>query len=316
MTSNYVSNLGIKDWQPERLPDLTGKLFVITGGNSGIGAEAARVLGERGADLILACRSPQKAETARARLAKTIRGKVDLVTLDLSDLASIRDAAALVRTLAPKIDGLINNAGIMQTPEMKTRDGFELQFGTNHLGHFLWTSLLIDLVEAASGRVVQISSIAHRVGRINFGDLMFRSGYTPTKAYGQSKLANLMFALELDRRLAEAGSPASAIACHPGYSNTNLQSTGPTGFLHALYGPLNSLIAQPKERGAIPTLLAAAGVEAKRGAYYGPTGFLGMSGPVSDAHVASHALKKEDWKALWQASETLLDITFLPTPQA
>ena len=310
MADKLISSLGVKSWREDRLPDLTGETYVITGGNSGIGYDAARMLGEKGAHLILACRSLEKAEAAKQSLLKCVKGKVDLVKLDLSDTASIRAGAEAVRALTTQIDGLINNAGIMQTPPMKTADGFELQFGTNHLGHFLWTSLLLDLVEAAEGRVVQVSSIAHKFGRMRWGDLMFTSGYTPSKAYGQSKLANIMFAFELDRRLAAAGSPAKAMSCHPGYSNTNLQSTGPTGFLNGLYKVMNALMAQRQELGAVPTVLAAAGTEAKRGAYYGPTGFLDTRGPVSDASVAEHALITEDWARLWTASEKLLGIEF------
>lgn len=310
MADKIISSLGVKNWREDRLPDLTGKTYVITGGNSGIGFDAARMLGEKGADVILACRSPQKAQAAKADLEKLVKGKVELVTLDLSDSASIRSGAEEVRALTGKIDGLINNAGIMQTPEMKTKDGFEMQLGTNHLGHFLWTQLLFDLVEAAEGRIVQVSSIAHKFGRMKFDDLMFTSGYTPSVAYGQSKLANIIFAFELNRRLRDAGSKVSAYAVHPGYSATNLQSTGPTGWLNGIYKLTNALMAQPQELGAVPTVLAAAGTEAKPGAFYGPTGFMDTRGPVSDAGVAKHALNQDDWKRLWDESEKLLDIEF------
>ena len=296
----------VKNWKPEQLPDLSGKLYVITGGNSGIGFEAAKYLGARGADLILACRSPQKAEAARAALAHDVSGTVRLVALDLADMASIRAGAEAVRGMTPRIDGLINNAGIMQTPKMKTRDGFELQFGTNHLGHFLWSGLLIDLVEAARGRVVVVSSIAHKMGQMNFEDLMHEVNYTPSKAYAQSKLSNLIFAFELNRRLVTAGSPVMAVACHPGYSNTNLQSTGPTGILNAVYKLTNAMMAQPQALGAVPTVLAVAGTEAQPGAYYGPTGIFDARGPVGDAAIAPQALVKEDWKRLWNMSEALI----------
>ena len=312
MVNRLISSLGVNNWHEERLPILPGKLFVITGGNSGIGLEAARMLGERGADLILACRSMAKAEDAQRELEKTVTGNVDLVQLDLSNIASIREAADAVRAMVRSIDGLINNAGIMQTPQMLTADGFELQFDTNHLGHFLWTSLLLDLVEAAKGhgRVVQVSSIAHKTGQIQFDDPMFKAGYNSVKAYGQSKLANLMFALELDRRLEAAGSSAIAIACHPGYSATNLQSTGPRGLLNWFYKVTNMLLAQSQRQGAVPTVLAAAGAEAKRGAYYGPTGFYDMNGAVSDSFVAPQALNEEHWRRLWEMSEELLGIEF------
>ena len=311
MNEQTILQNKVENWREDRLPDLSGKCFVITGGNSGIGLEAAQMLGRKGADLILACRSPQKAASARMVLEATSSGKIELVTLDLADKSSIHRASDGVRAMTQRIDGLINNAGIMQTPKCQTADGFELQFGTNHLGHFLWTSLLLDRVEAAGGRVVQVSSIAHRVGRIHFGDLMGEKKYSSTKAYAQSKLANLMFALELDRRLAKAQSPAIAIACHPGYSNTNLQSTGPTGLLNMIYKPLNALIAQPSALGAVPTVLAAAGLEAQRGAYYGPTGFFDTRGPVSLSRIAPHALNLEQSARLWAESERLLGISFM-----
>ncbi len=305
-----IADSGFSDWRPARLPDLAGKTYVITGGNSGIGLEAARMLGKAGADLVLACRSTDKAEAARQDLSRDVSGSIDVVELDLSDLASVRAAAEAVGAGRTKIDGLINNAGIMQTPPSKTKDGFELQFGTNHLGHFLWTSLLIDRVEAAEGRVVVVSSIAHKYGRLHFDDLMLTSGYTPSRAYFQSKLANLVFAFELDRRLKAAGCKAIAIACHPGYSGTNLQSTGPRGFLNLLYKALNPLLSQSAEAGAIPTVLAAAGPEARRGAYYGPQKMSEARGPVGDALVEDRALDEAAAKRLWSVSEELVGEPF------
>ena len=230
--------------------------------------------------------------------------------LDLADLASIRRAAEDVGGRHDRIDGLINNAGIMQTPQRKTKDGFELQLGTNHLGHFLWTSLLMDRVEAAAGRVVVVASIAHKFGRIDLDDLMLEKSYTPTKSYSRTKLANVLFALELDRRLQEGGCKAVCIACHPGYSNTNLQSTGPTGLFNFIYKFTNPLLAQSSKAGAIPTVLAAAGVEAKRGAYYGPQGMGEARGRVSDALVADHAMDRGHWIGLWEASEALVGEPF------
>lgn len=312
MAEKTISNLGISDWREDRLTDLSGKLYVITGGNSGIGYEAARMLGEKGADLILACRSVSKAQSAKADLERSVKGYVNLVSLDLSDLSSVRAGAETIRGMTNRIDGLINNAGIMQTPQIKTRDGYELQFATNHLGHFLWTGLLLDLVEAAEGRVVVVSSIAHKMGkkRIDFDDLMGKAKYSKTDIYAQSKLANLMFAFELDRRLQAVDSKAIAIGCHPGYSATNLQSTGPTGLLNLIYKPLNALMAQGSHEGARPTVLAAAGPEAKRGAYYGPTGWMDAKGPVSDAKVASHALDETAQKRLWEISEKLVGFDY------
>jgi NAD(P)-dependent dehydrogenase (short-subunit alcohol dehydrogenase family) len=297
---------GFSNWTAKQLPDLTGKTYVITGGNSGIGFEAAKHLGNAGGDIVLACRSVAKAEDAAKTLRTQVRGQVDVVQLDLSDLFSVRKAAEEIRAKFSKIDALINNAGIMQTPELQTADGFEMQFGTNHLGHFLLSGLLIDAVEAAAGRVVTLSSIAHLSGEIRFDDLMGRKRYSPMDAYTQSKGANLLFALELDRRLLASGRKAISIGCHPGYTNTNLQSTGPTGIFNFIYKFTNPLLAQSPPDGALPTVLAAAGTEAKRGGYYGPTKIGGLRGPVGDAKVAPYILSIDTAKKLWDESEKLV----------
>lgn len=297
---------GFSNWTADRLPDLKGKLYVITGGNSGIGFEAAKHLGKAGGDVVLACRSVAKAEDAAKELRTQVLGQVEVVRLDLGDLSSVRKAAEEMHAKYNKIDALINNAGVMQTPDQKTADGFEMQLGTNHLGHFLWSGLLFDLVEAAAGRVVTLSSIAHLSGEIRFDDLMGKKGYSPTRAYTQSKGANLIFAIELDRRLQASGSQAVSIACHPGYTNTNLQSTGPTGLFNFLYKFTNPLLAQSGSDGALPTVLAAAGAEAKRGGYYGPQRMGETRGPVADAKVASYALDKDTAKKLWDVSEKLI----------
>jgi NAD(P)-dependent dehydrogenase (short-subunit alcohol dehydrogenase family) len=302
---------GFSNWTADRLPDLTGKLYVITGGNSGIGFEAAKHLGKAGADVVLACRSVPKAEDAARELRQQVKGQVDVVQLNLSDLASVRAAAEELRGKYQKIHALINNAGVMQTPEQKTADGFEMQFGTNHLGHFLLSGLLIDLVEAAAGRVVTLSSIAHLSGEIRFDDLMGEKAYSPMSAYTQSKGANLMFALELDRRLKASGKKAISIACHPGYTNTNLQSTGPTGFFNFLYKITNPIFAQSGPDGALPTVLAAAGIEAKRGGYYGPQKMGETRGPVGDAKVAAYVLNDETARKLWEESEELVGYTWV-----
>lgn len=305
-----IKDSGFSNWAPDRLPDLSGKTYLITGGNSGIGLEAAKMLARAGGDIVIACRNPEKAAAAVKDVSAVAKGQVESVALDLASLASVRQCADAVKSRFSKLDALINNAGVMQTPQLETADGFEMQFGTNHLGHFLLAGLLFDLVKAASGRIVVVSSIAHKYGRIHFDDLMLAKGYDPTKAYTQSKLANLMFALELDRRLKAAGNPLWCVACHPGYSNTHLQSTGPAGFLNSLYKLLNPLFAQPAEKGAIPTVLAAAGAEALPGAYYGPNGFLEMRGPAGDAAVAERALKEEDARRLWEESEKLTGFRF------
>ena len=294
-------------WQAEDLPDLSGKLFVITGANSGIGFEAAKTLAKAGGDIVLACRSVAKAEVAAKALRQAYSTEISTLELDLGSLDSVRKAADELRSRHGKIDALINNAGIMQTPQLKTEDGFELQVGTNHLGHFLWTGLLIDLVEKAKGRVVVVSSLVHKFNALNLEDYMSEANYTGMGAYTQSKLSNLMFAFELDKRLRESGMAATCIACHPGYSSTNLQSTGPSGFWPYLYKAMNFLMAQEADQGGMPTVFAAAAPEAERGAYYGPQKMAEYRGPVGNAKVAEHALNQGQWKSLWQLSESLVD---------
>lgn len=304
-----LADSGFRDWKPSQLPDLSNKTFVVTGGNSGIGFEAAKYLGQASAKVIIACRNLEKGQEALQALSETSNSEVEMIQLDLASLSSVRKAAEELRTRVEKIDGLINNAGIMQTPEQKTEDGFEMQIGTNHLGHFLWTGLLIDLVEAANGRVVVVSSVAHKFGKLNFEDLMSKKKYSASNAYCQSKLANLSFALELDRRLKEKGSDTQCIACHPGYSATNLQSTGPAGVFNIAYKVLNKF-AQPQEMGAIPTVLAAAGTEAVRGGYYGPQGIMDSKGRVSDASVSPTATDELSAKRLWDESEKLVGLNW------
>lgn len=308
--ASYITDSGFKNWDPKQLPDLANKTFVVTGANGGLGYLCAKELGKRGANIVMACRSVSKAQEAKQSLEKIVNGWLEIVEVDLADMSSVRAGAAEVRKLAPQIDGLINNAGVMQTPESRTVDGFELQLAANHLGHFLWTAILLDLVEAASGRVVSVSSIAHKYGKIEFDDLMLENDYSPTTAYFQSKLANLMFSLELDRRLQKSGSKATAIAAHPGLSATNLQFSGPKGLWPSLYKVVMPLMSQSAERGVIPILLAAAGKEAKRGAYYGPTGIADMKGPIGDAAVTKLAQDHQAQERLWRESEKLVGRAF------
>lgn len=307
------SDFGLKGWTPERLPDLTEKTIAITGGNSGIGYEAARMLGARGATVTILCRNREKAEAAVASLKTAApAGKFDYVLLDLADLSSVRIADKKLRERYSKIDSLINNAGIMMVPKRElTVDGFETQFGVNHLGHFAFAGLLSDLVEAAGGRFVAVASLMHRYcPRIPFDNLMLERGYTPTRAYAQSKLANLIYALELNRRLEETGCTARSYACHPGYSDTNLQSTGPSRFVAAIMKPMNAIFAQPASRGAIPTVLCAAGLEAEAGGYYGPAGFQEMTGPVGAARIGRQARDESAAAHLWETSETLTGVVW------
>jgi len=307
MTKRTVVNSGFNTWNVDKLPDLTGKTYLITGGNAGLGFQTAKYLGAKGANLVLACRSLDKAARASSELRKTIKGNVEVLKLDLSDLACVRDAAQEAHRRFDKLDGLINNAGIMQCPKKETKDGFEMQVGTNHLGHFLFSGLMLDLVEAGKGRFVTLTSLANRVDGLKLDDFMSDKDYSPNGAYVKSKISNLMFALELDYRLRESGSSAISIACHPGYSNTNLQNAGPKGLLNAIYKVVNPLFAQQPAQGALSTVLAAAGKEAVRGAYYGPQKMWEMRGPVGDAQVGAHILAEETRQLLWAKSEDLVN---------
>ncbi|MGB5951522.1 MAG: oxidoreductase [Ornithinimicrobium sp.] len=302
----------VSNWKTRQLPDLTGKRYLITGGNGGLGLEAAAHLRHANATVFISSRSEAKGADAAARLT-TIpgAGTVAVVELDLASTDSIRQANDAVRELTDGLDAVINNAGVMQTPQRETADGFELQFGTNHLGHFLLNYLIFDLVETRAGRIVPVSSIAHRSAPgINFDDPMFSEKYSPTKAYSQSKLANLMYGLELARRLEAAGSDVMSVTAHPGYSATNLQSTGPTGALKSVYRVSNALMAQSATDGARPEVLAAAGKEAVNGAYYGPTKYGDTRGPVGESHISEAARNEADAKRLWTLSEDLLGITW------
>jgi NAD(P)-dependent dehydrogenase (short-subunit alcohol dehydrogenase family) len=301
-----ISNSGFRNWTPDRLPDLAGTRHLVTGGNAGLGYEASRLLAAENADVVIASRNEERTKRAVAELGKLGSGKIEWVTLDLSTLDSVRRAADDIGKRYDQLDAIVNNAGVMQTPETRTADGFELQLATNHLGHFLLNGLLFDLVEKAGGRIVAVSSIVHRRGRIHLDDLMLSDNYSPTRAYGQSKLANLIYALELDRRLKAAGSKVTAIACHPGYAATDLQRTGPRGFFNLLYRVTNPLFAQSAAAGAVPLALAAAGKEAKAGAYYGPTSRGDSGGPVGDSSVADAALDRDVAARLWEASEKLV----------
>ncbi|MEZ4318327.1 MAG: oxidoreductase [Myxococcota bacterium] len=298
-------------WTPDTLPDLTGKTYAITGGNSGLGLEAAKIFAEKGARVVITSRSEAKArEAIEAVKAHAPGADVDFVLLDLSEPASIEAAVPELIAKCPQMDALVNNAGVMQTPEVRTSEGFELQLATNHIGHFRLNSQLFPHLEACGGRIVVVSSIAHKLGRIALDDLMSEKRYDPTVAYGQSKLANLMYALELHRRLRARGSRVVAIACHPGYAATNLQSagvgmSGGSSFFRTVYAVTNKLVAQPAEKGAWPEVLAAADPDAEPGAYYGPTGIGDMRGPVGKSSISSAARDESVAAKLWEATEAL-----------
>lgn len=300
-------------WTPASLPDQSGKTFVITGGNSGLGLESMRILAGKGARVVFTARSERNATGAIEDVKKSVPGAdVDHVLLDLASLASVDAAAEALLSKCPRIDALLNNAGVMQTPASKTKDGFELQLGTNHLGHFRLGARLFARIEASAGRIVPVSSIAHKMGRIDLDDLFFeRRRYDPTTAYSQSKLANLLFGLELHRRLAARGSAVRSIPCHPGYAATNLQSAGVgmeggSKLLRAVYSVTNRVMAQPAEQGAWPLVFSAADASAVSGEYYGPTGFYQARGPVGVSPMTRNAKDEAVARGLWEKSEALV----------
>ena len=306
MTQDAGRQFGADGWTPDRLPALAGRTYVVTGGNSGVGFEACRLLSGRGAHVIMACRDQTRASAAVDAIeVGQPDAPIEYVLMDLSSLASVRRAATEIASRAESIDGLILNAGLMMLPRRKlTEDGFETQFGVNHLGHFLLASLLCDRVRVGGGRFVIVTSVAHGYGmkRIRFEDLAFETGYRPAHTYSHSKLANVLFGQELQRRLGESGAAMAAILVHPGWSATNLQSTGPGKFMKRMMGIGNALLAQSAERGSWPLVLAAADPEARAGRYYGPTRRRQLAGPVDLCPIAGCGRDEEAARRLWGVS--------------
>jgi NAD(P)-dependent dehydrogenase (short-subunit alcohol dehydrogenase family) len=290
-------------WTAADLPDLSGRTAVVTGANSGIGLVTARELARVGAHVVLAVRDPQRGRAAAA----SISGSTEVRRLDLADLASVRSFA---EAWDGELDVLINNAGVMAIPRQRSVDGFEMQFATNHLGHFALTNLLLPRV---TGRVVTVSSSAHRMGRIVLDDLNWeRRRYHPWAAYGQSKLANLLFTLELQRRLGATGASVRALAAHPGYAATNLQSHTGNAISSAMMAVANRLVAQSDEQGAWPTLFAATR-DVPGGSYIGPDGFQETRGYPTLVGRSTGAADGQTARSLWAASEALTATTFPAT---
>jgi NAD(P)-dependent dehydrogenase (short-subunit alcohol dehydrogenase family) len=296
-------------WTHASIPDLRGKTLIVTGGNSGIGYEAALALAAKGARVVLACRDRGKAQAAAEQIRKQApEGEVDVLGLDLASLASVRAFAEGVLDAYPALDVLVNNAGVMAIPRRTTADGFEMQLGTNHLGHFALTGLLLPRLLATPGaRVVTVSSTAHRPGRIRFDDLHGERSYGPWRAYAQSKLANLLFTYELQRRLDAAGAPLVAAACHPGYAATNLQFVAPemegSALKRAVMKLGNRLFAQSAAMGALPTLYAATAPGVRGGDYVGPDGLLENTGHPKVVRSSARSHDLEAARRLWQVSE-------------
>jgi NAD(P)-dependent dehydrogenase (short-subunit alcohol dehydrogenase family) len=326
-----VGSIG-RTWSEGDIPGQGGRTAVVTGANAGIGFQIARVLAQRGANVVLACRDTGKAERAAIRIRAELAamkpggpesggpesgslesGSVAVLRLDLASLASVREAAELIRSGYPQLALLINNAGVMEVPFAKTEDGFELTFATNHLGHFALTGLLLEqLLTVPDSRIVTMSSQAHIDGSMSFDDLQGERGYDPAAAYAQSKLANLLFTYELDRRLRAAGSPTIALAAHPGVVLTSLfgnRSTLQQLVLSPLMRPLNFRHVQNVRMGALPALRAATDPGAVGGEFYGPhrrydTGYPARVSSIPRSHDAA------DQARLWQASEHLTGVSY------
>ncbi|MFN2210270.1 MAG: SDR family NAD(P)-dependent oxidoreductase [Candidatus Promineifilaceae bacterium] len=296
-----------KKWTEADIGDLSGKVAVVTGANSGIGYETARALAEKGADVVMACRNLQKGNEAAEQIrALDPRGSVEVMQLDLADLDSVREFAEAFKAQHDRLDLLINNAGIMMTPYGKTAQGFEQQFGVNHLGHFALTGLLFERIKETPGsRVVTVSSTYHRLGKIDFDDLHCEEkAYGRQTAYGQSKLANLLFTYELQRKMDRAGLDMVAVAAHPGWSETNLQR-------HAgLFDFMNRFVAQDAAMGALPTLYAATAPDVRGGDYYGPEGFMERAGYPKKVRSNGRSQDEEVAERLWRVSEDLTGVSY------
>ncbi|WP_306215602.1 SDR family NAD(P)-dependent oxidoreductase [Actinoplanes sp. RD1] len=292
-------------WTEQNIPDQQGRVAIVTGANTGLGFETARMLAERGATVVLAVRNVEKGKQAAARIS----GDVTVQELDLTSLASVRSAAADLRAAHPRIDLLINNAGVMYTPRQTTADGFELQFGTNHLGHFALTGLLLDrLLPVPGSRVVTVSSTGHRIrAAIHFDDLQWERSYSRVGAYGQAKLANLMFTYELQRRLAPHGTTI-AVAAHPGVSNTELVRNTPTA-LRLPVTWLAPVLTQNAAMGALPTVRAATDPEVAGGQYYGPGGLGEVRGYPKLVASSAGSHDRAAQQRLWTVSEQLTGVT-------
>jgi NAD(P)-dependent dehydrogenase (short-subunit alcohol dehydrogenase family) len=300
-------------WTARDIPDQTGRLAVVTGANSGLGKSIARELARAGATMTIAVRNTDKGEQAAADIRREVASAdLSVQRLDLADLASVREFAQSLRADHDRLDLLVNNAGIMAPPRRLTADGFESQIGTNHLGHFALTGLLLPaLLAAPAPRVVTLSSEVHWIGKIRFDDLQSEHGYNNWRAYAQSKLANLMFCFELARRATEADTALVSVAAHPGYAATNLQFAGPAHWYERAFMAVgNKVIAQSADMGALPALYAATVPDLPSGSFVGPDGLLGGRGHPHVVSAAAKAYDREAWTRLWELSEQLTGVTY------
>ncbi len=301
-------------WTQAAIADQSGRVAVVTGASSGIGAAAASMLAAKGAEVVLAVRDAARGEAVRRRIvARSPGAKVRVSLLDLADLASVRAFAGRLDGEVAGVDVLLNNAGLgMQPARRVTADGFERQFGTNHLGHFALTGLMVPvLLRAQAPRVVGIASLAHRRARMHFADLMGERRYRGGVAYGQSKLANLLFAFELDRRARAAGSRLVSVAAHPGIAVTGfMAATRLPAVAQAIGGLGMRVVGQDEAAGALPGVYAAVAPGVEGGSYWGPDGVLEMKGAPKRAAVARQAMAREDWARLWGVSEGLTGVVY------
>jgi NAD(P)-dependent dehydrogenase (short-subunit alcohol dehydrogenase family) len=307
-------------WTADDLPDQTGRTILITGANSGLGLRSAEALAAKGARVLLACRNAERAATAlEAVKAKATGPAPEVRTLDLQSLASVRTCAAEVAAELESLDVLMNNAGIMAVPKATTADGFESQLGTNHLGHYALTGLLLPtLLAAPEPRVVTVSSNAHNLGRMDFSDLFFeRRRYSRWRAYGQSKLANLLFTSELQRQAVEHRTALTAVAAHPGYAATNLTSGPAIGmaFVRPVLAAADKIIGQPDHMGALPQLYAATMPDVMADDYWGPDAFREQRGHPTRVDRTKHAQSATDARRLWERSEELTGVSYAWPPR-
>ncbi len=299
-------------WTAADIPDQTGRLAVVTGANSGLGLITAQELARAGATVVIACRNLSKGAQAADQIRRTVpAAALALEELDLAEMSSVSAFSDRLHSDHGALDLLVNNAGVMAPPRRLTKDGFESQLGTNHLGHFALTGRLLDLLLAAPDpRVVTLSSGAHRIGKINFGDLQSKRRYNNWLAYGQSKLANLMFCFELQRRAVAAGTPLRSVSAHPGYAATNLQFAGPSRFYEkAIMAVSNRVIAQSAEMGALPSLYAAT-ADVPGGSFVGPDGLAEQRGYPHVVTAAGKAYDEDAWRKLWLMSEQLTGVSY------
>ena len=298
-----------RKWSAGDVGDQTGRVAIVTGANRGIGLPTAEELSRRGARVVMACRSVESARAAAGRIGRAnLSGSVEVMELDLANLASIREFAEEYRRRFEQLDLLINNAGVMLPPLTRTADGFEVQIGTNHLGHFALTARLLKLlVETAGSRVVTVASTGHRFAAIDFDDLQWQARkYQPIRAYFESKLANLLFTYELQRRFDRAGVQALAVAAHPGWTGTDLLR-----FSRVLQW-LSSFLAMSPLQGALPTLYAATAPDVQPGGYYGPDGFAQISGYPGQVRSSSASRDSAVAARLWTVSEELVSLQLAP----